>query len=131
MLPVYPEMKQIVDASCKNNIPYFTFIAPIAVNSIKMYLKERERKHGSLQDDQVLFMTESGQVEREQRPFTPLSKDVISENVKASAHNANLERWKNVYPHVLRKAFEERLRSARLDPKDQEFLMGHILSMIK
>jgi hypothetical protein len=32
-----------------------------------------------------------------------------------------------VHPHCLRKAFETALRDNGLDPKDQEFLMGHIL----
>ncbi len=46
--------------------------------------------------------------------------------VKIAARNAGLTKWKDVYPHCLRKAFENSLMNNRLDYKDQEFLMGHI-----
>lgn len=40
---------------------------------------------------------------------------------------AGIEQWRDVTPKCLRKAYESALRNNRLDPKDQEFLMGHIL----
>jgi hypothetical protein len=47
--------------------------------------------------------------------------------IKTAARKAGIGRWKDVFPHCLRKAFESAVRNAGLDPKDQEFLMGHIL----
>ena len=47
--------------------------------------------------------------------------------VKRAAKNAGIAQWKDVTAHGLRKAFESALRNNRLDIKDQEFLMGHIL----
>jgi integrase len=56
-----------------------------------------------------------------------VKKTTLAVAVKRSARNAGIDGWKNVYPHCLRKAFESALRNNRLDYKDQEFLMGHIL----
>jgi hypothetical protein len=52
--------------------------------------------------------------------------------VKKAAERAGIERWRDVHPHCLCKAFESVLRDEnsdgrRLDVKTQEFLMGHIL----
>lgn len=47
--------------------------------------------------------------------------------VKRAARRGGVERPKHVTPHCLRKAFESALRNNGVDPKDQEFLMGHIL----
>jgi hypothetical protein len=47
--------------------------------------------------------------------------------IKRAAKQGGIERWKDVTPKALRKAFESALRNNRLDLKDQEFLMGHIL----
>ncbi|MCS4538213.1 MAG: hypothetical protein HYY67_05095 [Thaumarchaeota archaeon] len=33
----------------------------------------------------------------------------------------------DVYPHCLRKTFEDCIKRARLDHEDQEFLKGHLL----
>jgi hypothetical protein len=56
-----------------------------------------------------------------------VKKRSLDELVKRAAKNAGIPKWKDVYPHCLRKAFESALRNAGLDLKDQEFLMGHIL----
>ncbi len=52
--------------------------------------------------------------------------------IKSSARLAGIGRWRDVSPQCLRKAFETVLHSeladgGRLDPKIQEFFMGHIL----
>ena len=52
--------------------------------------------------------------------------------VKNAALRAGIERWMDVHPHCLRKAFESALREdnadgRKLDVKTQEFLLGHIL----
>jgi len=44
-----------------------------------------------------------------------------------------MKEWRVVHPHALRKSFEEGVKRRRPDgtmrgEKDQEFLMGHILS---
>jgi hypothetical protein len=63
----------------------------------------------------------------EVRKRTTVKKRSLDEMVKRSARLGGIARWRDVYPHCLRKAFESALRNAGLDTKDQEFLMGHIL----
>jgi integrase len=57
----------------------------------------------------------------------PVSKNGLDHMVKRAAKNSGVSQWMNVTSHSLRKAFESDLRNNRLDVKDQEFLMGHIL----
>jgi len=57
----------------------------------------------------------------------PLKKSSLGDMVKRLAKNAGIERWRDVYPHCLRKAFENAVRNSGLDWKDQEILMGHVL----
>lgn len=47
--------------------------------------------------------------------------------MKRAAKNIGIGNWRQVRPKSLRVAFESALRNANLDPKDQEYLMGHIL----
>ena len=57
----------------------------------------------------------------------PLKKSSLGDMVKRLAKNAGIERWRDVYPHCLRKAFENAVRNSGLDWKDQEIMMGHVL----
>ena len=126
-IPVYPEMKQVDPAACKGNIPYFTFMSPEAVEAVKKYLDERRRVYGHIPDNAPLFHSEDRKVRKELRNLTPLTKDSLAKIVKAAARRAGIPKWKDVYPHCLRKAFESALRNSGMDPDDREFLMGHIL----
>ena len=126
-VPVYPEMKRIDDGACKGNIPYFSFISKEAVIALKQYLEQRIEQEGKMEDDEPLFASESSNVAFERRSHIPVMKKTLEATVKIAAQKIGVKRWKDVYPHCLRKAFESALRNARLDPKDQEFLMGHIL----
>lgn len=126
-IPVYPEMKKVDYAACKGNIPYYTFIDPETVKVLKEYLQERIEKYGEITDEEPLFCSDSNQVPREKQRHTPVSKNGLERMVKRAAKQAGIEKWRNITCHSLRKAFEATLRNNRLDPKDQEFLMGHIL----
>ncbi len=124
---VYPEMKKVDEAACKGNIPYYTFISKEAIEALKEYLVEKVQVEGSLEDDKPLFSSDSHSISVEQKSKTPIMKKTLEAMIKTAARKARVAKWKDVYPHCLRKAFESALRNARLDPKDQEFLMGHIL----
>ena len=126
-LPVYPEMKRVDVGACKGNIPYYTFISREATEALRRYLDERRRVHGGIEDEEPLFASESRNVPPEVRRRTPVMKKSLEALVKRAARKAGIKRWRDVYPHCLRKAFESALRNAGLDLKDQEFLMGHIL----
>jgi len=61
------------------------------------------------------------------------AKMEASRIVKCAARNAGLKEWKDVYPHSLRKSFEEALRRRRPDgsmmnEKEVKFLFGHLLA---
>ena len=131
-VPVYPEMKKVVPGACKGNIPYFTFLPREAVAAVKLYLKQRVAAYGSIPDSAPLFSTEDTKMEREQRNLNPITKDKLRKVVHLAAKRAGVARWKDLYPHCLRKAAESFFRGpttdeVRLDVKTQEFLMGHIL----
>lgn len=126
-LPVYPEMKKIDEGACKGNVPYYSFVSKEAVEVLSEYCSERTRTCGSIEEDQPLFASESTNVPRLTRCQTAVMKKSLEAMVKRAARKAGIKRWQEVRPHCLRKAFESALRNAGLDPKDQEFLMGHIL----
>jgi integrase len=126
-IPVYPEMKEVDPAACKGDIPYYTFIDPETTKALKEYLEERKKRFGDIRDEEPLFCSDSNQVPREKQRFTPVSKNGLERMVKRAARQAGIKQWRDVTPKCLRKAYESALRNNRLDPKDREFLMGHIL----
>jgi site-specific recombinase XerD len=126
-LPVYPEMKKIDDGACKGNIPYYSFMSSEATEAVRGYFAERNKMNKSIEGDEPMFASESTNVPAEVGRRTPIMKKSLEAMVKRAARKAGVKRWQDVRPHCLRKAFEYALRNAGLDPKDQEFLMGHIL----
>ncbi|MEM2522792.1 MAG: tyrosine-type recombinase/integrase [Candidatus Bathyarchaeia archaeon] len=132
MIPVYPEMKLIDPNACKNNIPYYTFICEEATQALRLYLREREEKYGKIAPNEPLFASDYNQIPKDQRSSKIMSARQLQKIVKLAAKRARIPQWRYVTPHSLRKAFETVLHSelidgGRLDPKIQEFFMGHIL----
>jgi integrase len=132
MLPVYPEMKLVEPNACKNNIPYYSFICDEATQALKLYLRERREKCGAIKSDEPLFASDYNQIPREERSAKTMSARQLQLVVKQAAQRASIRDWQHVTPQCLRKAFEtvlhsELIEGGRLDPKIQEFLMGHIL----
>jgi integrase len=126
-VPVYPDMKKVVPDACKGSVSYYSFFHPYATKILRTYVAETERKIGKFADDMPLFIGE-----RIDGRFTHLKIRTVQVAVKEAARKAGVERWRDVYPHCLRKAFQSVLASqyidgGRMDPKVQEFLMGHIL----
>jgi len=132
MIPVYPEMKLVDPNACKNNIPYYTFICDEATQALKLYLREREEKYGRILGCEPLFASDYNQIPREERNSKIMSSRQLQQVVKQAARRAGIPKSRYVTPHCLRKASETVLHSelidgGRLDPKIQEFFMGHIL----
>ena len=132
LIPVYPEMKKIDLYACKGNIPFYTFISDEATQAIKLYLQERKEKYGEIQSHEPLFTSNHNQVPREDRKSKIMSPRQLQQVVKQAARRAGIPKSRYVTPHCLRKACESVLHSelvdgGRLDPKIQEFFMGHIL----
>jgi len=117
----------MIPQACKSNVPYITFLSKEAVEALRVYIEERKKRYGSIPDGAPLYIGERGGLEKEVRNMVPLKKETLKSVVKEAARRAGIEKWIDVYPHCLRKAFERAVRNGGLDPKDQEFLMGHIL----
>jgi site-specific recombinase XerD len=131
-VPIYPEMKLIDPFACKGNIPYFMFASDEATQSLRLYLRERKEKYGSVSGAEPLFTSDFNQVDRNDRRLKTMSPRQLQHVVKMAAKNAGLSQWKEVKPKCLRTAFETVLHSelvdgGRIDPKIQEFFIGHIL----
>ncbi len=126
-IEIYPEMKKLDPKACKGDIPYYTFIDSTTIKALWEYLKERREKFGSVKDDEPLFISDSNALTLEEQRRTTVSPNGLEEIVKNSVRRAGIEKWKHVTPKCLRTAYESSLRNNGLDPKDQEFLMGHIL----
>jgi len=122
-----------IPGSCKNRIPYYTFIAPIATEAIQSYLEERKSVFGSTSfEKETLFASNYNQISSRERRMKSLTGEHLAAIVHKAAKAADIPQWKNVHPHTMRKVFESVLRSpladgSAMDSKDQEFLMGHIL----
>lgn len=131
-IPVYADMKKRVPEACKGNIEYFTFASEEATKAIRLYLAERMRKYGNIDENEPLFASDYRGVKKKERARKFMTRREVEYIVKEAARKANIKDWQYVTPHCLRKAFESVLRGelvggGRLDYKDQEYLMGHIL----
>ena len=127
MVPVYAEMKKVVNGACKGNIPYYTFFSQETCEAIRQYFEKRKKNFGNIGYDEPLFSSSGRNLVPELRRKTPVMKKTLEIMVKRAARDAGVKKWKFVSPHCLRKAFESALRNSGMDTKDQEFLMGHIL----
>ena len=131
-IPVYPEMKKVIPNACKNSLLYYTFICDEAFDALQLYLYERTEKYGKISDGDPLFASDYNQITKNDRSKKFLTSRQVEKIVKLSAKTAGIEKWRDMTPHCLRKSFETVLHSItidgnRLDPKIQEFLMGHLL----
>jgi hypothetical protein len=128
LIKVEPVWNKRIPGACKNGIPYYTFTSAQATHDIKEMLKRRKEIFGSISESEPLFIS-LGSLRSRRKPLSPRE---LEEIVKNAAKEADIKDWERVKPHSLRKVFESVLRSPmidgdRMDPKDQEFLMGHIL----
>lgn len=127
----HPAAKKRDPNACKNNVLYYSFIPPTVTEKLWLYIRELEREHGPLRDDQPIFHTENRRLPFAQRLMTPISAREYQKIVKDAARRAGIRDWMYVTPHSLRKTFESFLRNqpedVRLDNKEREFLFGHLL----
>jgi len=132
LIKVHAGMKRTVSSACKGNTEYSVFTSGDATEALRLYLSDRQRRLGEIQDVEVLFCSEHNRLPRNERVHRPLTARELQVIVKIAARKAGIKEWKNVVPHCLRKTFESVLRSqfadgGRLDLKTQEYFMGHIL----
>lgn len=130
LIRVEDSMKQIVPDAAKGRIPYYVFTTKQTTEAIALWIKNRE-KDGRIPDDSILFCTKYNNMSKAKRGWTVLSSEELQNIVHKAALRAGLKLWKSVTPQALRKTFNSFLMNqppeSRLDSKDQEFFMGHIL----
>jgi integrase len=124
-------MKAVDPRACKGNTPYYTFLGGEAVEALRNNLDERRRQGGI--EDEILFYAEADVVPPDGRPWITMSDGSLQMMVKrvarkAEIRKAEIKRWRHITPRSLRPAFESASKNTRLDVKDQEFLMGHMLN---
>jgi integrase len=132
MIPVYPEMKEVDPNACKGGKPYYTFTCDEATQALKLYIKERKEKHGSIEGSEPLFCSEYNQLQKDDRKRKPLTSRELQIIVKSASKRAGISQWEAVHPHCLRKSFETVLHSplidgSNLDAEIHLFLIGHSL----
>lgn len=121
-----------IPGACKNCIPYYTFTHGIASEAIESMLREREAIFGSYSYDQPLFVSNYNQLPPSRRRLKHLTGRELQIIVRKAAQAADISEWMNIHVHTMRKVFESVLRASladgsAMDPKDQEYLMGHLL----
>ena len=132
-VPIYPEMKKLDDRACKGNIPYYSFFDRLSTQAIRAYLRERERQYGKMADEMVLFMATPSRARTSFRTaaYRPMSKNGLNRVIKDAARNSGLPEGNLIHPHSFRYAFEDAAKhyadGTVVDPKDQVFLLGHIM----
>jgi len=132
LVKVCPEMNSRVAGACKGNILYHCFLPKWATIDVRAMLDERRERMGKNDFAHPLFPSTYNRIPRISRFSKILTSRELALIIKNSARNAGIKEWKLVTPHSLRKVFERVLRSplsdgSNLDPKDQEFFMGHLL----
>jgi site-specific recombinase XerD len=90
MIPVYPEMREIEPNACKGGIPYYTFMSDEATQALRLYLKEREGRHGAIDGPEPLFCSEYNQISREVRRTKTLTSREVQIVVKSTARRAGI-----------------------------------------
>jgi integrase len=132
LIKVHEDMKKIVPNAAKGRLSYHVFTTKLATEALRRHVIDRTQKLGKIPEEAPLFATNyTGVSDRVKRSCTILTARELELIVKDAARKAGVKDWKLVTPHKLRKTFESFLRNqpheSRLDVKDQEFFMGHLL----
>ena len=61
------ELRKIVPDACKEGVEYWTFLGREAVEALKAYLNERREVYGRIEDDELLFPSESRSLPKHER----------------------------------------------------------------
>jgi len=129
---VTSDLRRILPDACKEDVDYWTFFGAEASEALRQYINWRKEKYGGIQDDELLFPSESRSLSLHERLREPISQWHLTRIVKKAAKKAGIKGWRNVRAHSLRKTFRAVLDMGYVDggqmaEDDKEYLMGHRL----
>jgi integrase len=126
------ELRKVVPDACKEGVDYWTFFGAEASEALRQYINWRKERYGKIDDDELLFPSESRTKPIEKRLRTPMDQWHLTRIVKKAARRAGIKEWQNIRAHSLRKTFRAVLDAGYIDggqlaEDDKEYLMGHKL----
>lgn len=126
------ELRKVVPDACKEGVDYWTFFGVESCEALRQYVNWRREKYGGIDDDELLFPSESRSLPVEERLRKPMDQWHLTRIVKKAAKRLGIREWKNVRAHSLRKTFRAVLDAGYIDggqmpEDDKEYLMGHKL----
>ena len=126
------ELRKIVPDACKEGVDYWTFFGREACEALRQYLEWRRERYGKIEDDELLFPSESRAIPLKVRLKRPMDQWHIARIVKIAAKRAGIKEWRKIRAHSLRKTFRAILDAGYMDggqmaEDDKEYLMGHKL----
>jgi len=129
---VTEELRKIVPDACKEGVEYWTFFGREACEALRQYIAYRKEVQGGIEDDELLFPSDSRRVPRELRGRVPMDKWSLTRQLKRIARKAGIKQWRYLRAHSLRKTFRAVLDAGYVDggqmaEDDKEYLMGHKL----
>lgn len=126
------ELRKVPPDACKEDVDYWTFFGAEACEALRQYINWRRERYGGIEDDELLFPSESRALPKRERLRKPIDQWHLTRIVKKAARRAGIKEWKNVRAHSLRKTFRSVLDAGYVDggqmaEDDKEYLMGHKL----
>ncbi len=126
------ELRKIIPDACKEGVEYWTFFGREASEALRQYIAYRKEVQGGIEDDELLFPSDSRQIPRELRGKVPMDKWSLTKQLKRIARKAGIKDWRHIRAHSLRKTFRAVLDAGYIDggqmaEDDKEYLMGHKL----
>lgn len=125
-------LRKVLPDACKEDVDYWTFFGAEACEALRQYINWRREKNGRIQEDELLFPSDSRSLSKEDRHRKPMDQWHLTRIVKKAARRAGIKRWHDVRAHSLRKTFRSVLdagyvNGGQMAEDDKEYLMGHKL----
>jgi len=82
---VTEELRKIVPDACKEGVDYWTFFGPQACEALRQWIEYRKEKYGGIEDDELLFPSESRTLPKEVSLRTPIDQWSLTRIIKKAA----------------------------------------------
>jgi len=68
------ELRKVLPAACKEGVDYWTFFGPEASEALRQYINWRREKYGKIEDDELLFPSDSRRLDKRERLRKPMAQ---------------------------------------------------------